>query len=64
MAGALDLALAGPRRYHGEVVIEPSLNGSGSNAAGGKDITSAVAVFHRACDCLAVLVALLLLVVF
>lgn len=56
MAGALDLALAGPRRYHGELVIEPSLNGAGSSVAGGKDIMSAVVVFHRACDCLAVLV--------
>jgi adenosylcobinamide-phosphate synthase len=56
MAGALDLALAGPRRYGGEMVMEPSLNASGRSKAGSADIASAIAVFHRACDGLTVLV--------
>ncbi|SOE09269.1 adenosylcobinamide-phosphate synthase [Hoeflea halophila] len=55
MAGALDLALAGPRRYHGEVVMEASLNASGSGKAGARHIEEALTIYRRALDCLALL---------
>jgi adenosylcobinamide-phosphate synthase len=56
MAGGLGLALAGPRHYGGELVMEASLNGSGSRQAGASDILEAISVFLRACDCLFLLV--------
>lgn len=56
MAGALGLSLAGPRRYGGELVMEASVNASGRMEAGAKDITEAISIFHRACDCAALLV--------
>jgi adenosylcobinamide-phosphate synthase len=61
MAGALDLALAGPRRYGGELVMEPSLNASGRGNAGSAEIEVAIKVFHKACDSLAVVVAVLMI---
>jgi adenosylcobinamide-phosphate synthase len=64
MAGATGLALAGPRQYGGELVMEASLHAAGHRQAGSVDIVSALRVFLRACDSLVVLVALLLLVVF
>lgn len=64
MAGGLGLALAGPRQYGGEVVIEASLNASGRKNAGPEDILDALKIFRRACDCLAALVAVGLLVSF
>jgi adenosylcobinamide-phosphate synthase len=64
MAGATGLALAGPRQYGGELVMEASLHAAGHRQAGSVDIFSALRVFLRACDSLVVLVALLLLVVF
>lgn len=64
MAGALGLALAGPRQYGGEVVMEASLNASGRKHAGGGDITDALMIFRRACDCLAMMTALVFLAVF
>ncbi|MEQ8480472.1 MAG: adenosylcobinamide-phosphate synthase CbiB [Hoeflea sp.] len=59
MAGALNLALAGPRSYGGELVMEASLNAGGRREVRVADIESALIVFSRSCDCLA-LVALLL----
>jgi len=64
MAGGLGLALAGPRQYGGEVVIEASLNASGRKKAGPRDILDALKVFRRACDCLVALAAAGLLVSF
>jgi len=60
MAGGLDLALGGPRRYGGEPVMEASLNAAGRPKAGARDIVDGLAIFRRACDglALAVLVAL------
>lgn len=56
MAGGLGLALAGPRQYGGEVVMEASLNAAGRRQAGIADILDALSVFRRACDCLALMV--------
>jgi adenosylcobinamide-phosphate synthase len=64
MAGATGLALAGPRQYGGELVMEASLNAAGHQQAGSVDIVAALGIFWRACDSLALLVALLFLVVF
>lgn len=48
MAGALDLALAGPRRYETATVDDPWL-GTGTAQATPKDIRRALAVFTSAC---------------
>ena len=58
MAGALGLALAGPRRYGG-VLVEDAVMGSGRRDAGAADIRKALVLYHRA-D--ALLIALLGLV--
>ena len=58
MAGALGLALAGPRRYGG-VLVEDAVIGSGRRDAGAADIRKALVLYHRA-D--ALLIALLGLV--
>jgi adenosylcobinamide-phosphate synthase len=47
MAGALDLALAGPRIYAG-VEIEDAIMGRGRRAATAGDIRRALALFRRA----------------
>jgi adenosylcobinamide-phosphate synthase len=47
-AGALDLALAGPRRYHGEVVNDPWL-GDGRARATAADISRALRLYMVAC---------------
>ena len=62
MAGGLGVALAGPRSYGGERVMEPSLNAAGSGRSGPADIDRALAVFHRACDGLAALIFVAFLV--
>jgi adenosylcobinamide-phosphate synthase len=62
MAGALDVALAGPRVYGGERVEEPMLNAAG-RAAGPRDIARALAVYRHACSALAILTLVLALVV-
>lgn len=49
MAGALGLALAGPRRYPGYVVDDPFMNESGRREARADDITRALRVFAGAC---------------
>jgi adenosylcobinamide-phosphate synthase len=48
MAGALELSLAGPRRYFGQVVEEPWI-GQGRARATPGDIRRALAVFVVAC---------------
>jgi adenosylcobinamide-phosphate synthase len=58
MAGALGLALAGPRQYGG-VLVEDAVMGDGRRYAGVADIRRALALYHRA-D--ALLIALLGLV--
>lgn len=64
MAGGLGVALAGPRQYGGEMVMEPSLNASGRKQTGAGDIVEAVRIFHRACDCLALMTLIAFLVSF
>ncbi len=49
IAGALDIALAGPRIYDGERVSEPMLNGAGRQNIGARDIEDAIEVFYSAC---------------
>ena len=56
-AGALDLALAGPRRYAGAVTDDPFLNADGRRVAGPDDIDAAVRLIWRAWWALLVLVA-------
>jgi adenosylcobinamide-phosphate synthase len=47
MAGALGLALAGPRRYGG-VLVDDALMGDGRRAATAADIRAALALYRRA----------------
>jgi adenosylcobinamide-phosphate synthase len=47
-AGALDLALSGPRRYHGQVVNDPWL-GEGRARATTADINRALRLYLAAC---------------
>jgi adenosylcobinamide-phosphate synthase len=56
MAGALDLALAGPRRYHGELVADPWI-GAGRARAEPSDLRRALALFALACVITAALIA-------
>ncbi len=48
MAGALDLALAGPRTYGGEVVVDSFLNADGRQEAAPADITRGLRVYAGA----------------
>lgn len=64
MAGGTGLALAGPRQYGGEVVMEPSLNAVGRRQAGAADIADALRICRKACDWLAILVLALFLASF
>jgi adenosylcobinamide-phosphate synthase len=57
MAGALDIALAGPRAYAGEQVMEPMQNSAGRKNIGPVDIDMALEVFWAACTVLMVAVA-------
>ncbi|MGL4637240.1 MAG: adenosylcobinamide-phosphate synthase CbiB [Beijerinckiaceae bacterium] len=59
MAGALGLALAGPRRYSDHLVDDPFLNSAGRKDATPDDINRALKVLVGACTALALLVALL-----
>lgn len=59
MAGALDIALAGPRVYAGESVMEPMQNSAGRKNIGPTDIDAAIEVFWAACTVLTVTVAVL-----
>ncbi len=58
MAGALGLALAGPRVY-GDVEVEDAMMGSGRRDANASDIRRALALYQRADAALIVLLALL-----
>jgi adenosylcobinamide-phosphate synthase len=58
MAGALDRALAGPRRYGEETVDDPWI-GDGSHTATARDIRRALRVFVVACLAEIALVAVL-----
>jgi adenosylcobinamide-phosphate synthase len=62
MAGALGLALAGPRVY-GSIVVEDATMGDGRREANAQDIRAALALYQRADLLLVVLIALLALLV-
>ncbi|MDB5525401.1 MAG: cobalamin biosynthesis protein [Rhizobium sp.] len=66
MAGAIDVALAGPRIYAGERVQEPMQNGAGRRDIGAQDIDQAISVYGSACTVfnLAVPLTVLLLLPF
>jgi adenosylcobinamide-phosphate synthase len=49
MAGALDVALAGPRRYAERIVDDPFLNAGGRRNANANDIGRALRVYVLAC---------------
>jgi adenosylcobinamide-phosphate synthase len=53
MAGALDVQLAGPRVYSGEMVREPMINGAGRDVATVNDVEAGVSIFYSACSLLA-----------
>jgi adenosylcobinamide-phosphate synthase len=50
MAGALDIRLAGPRIYGGQVIHEPMMHGSGRALANAADIAMGIRVFYDACQ--------------
>ena len=50
MAGALDIALAGPRTYPGYTVDDPYLNASGCKEATALDISRALRILFGACS--------------
>jgi adenosylcobinamide-phosphate synthase len=58
MAGALGLALAGPRVYGG-ILVDDATMGNGRRDAGAKDIRAALALYRRADAIFIVLVAVL-----
>ncbi len=58
MAGALNIALGGPRRYGGETITDPWM-GDGNSALSTADIDRAVMIYVRACALLTLLVAVL-----
>ena len=60
MAGALGLALAGPRNYGG-ILVDDATMGDGRRAASAEDIRAALALYQRADAILLVLVATLVL---
>jgi adenosylcobinamide-phosphate synthase len=62
MAGALDLALAGPRRYHGMFVTDPWI-GAGRARAESPDLRRALALFVLACVITATLIVIALILV-
>ena len=57
MAGALGLALLGPRRYEGEAAADEAWLGDGRKAATADDVRRTVWVFAAACALVAVLTA-------
>ena len=59
-AGALGLAIAGPRSYHGQRVDEPFMGQGGRPHAAAPDIRSALRLFIRACLVLAALLVALI----
>ncbi|MCV3764398.1 adenosylcobinamide-phosphate synthase CbiB [Rhizobium sp. TRM95796] len=63
MAGAIDVALAGPRVYAGETVSEPLQNGAGRRDIDAKEIDEALGVYASACTLFNVAVAALALLI-
>lgn len=59
MAGALDIALGGPRIYPGETVSQAHIHATGRRDIDAADIDKAIAVFVRACFVLWGAIALL-----
>ncbi|WP_321339921.1 adenosylcobinamide-phosphate synthase CbiB [uncultured Cohaesibacter sp.] len=59
MARRLDIALSGPRFYEGILVDEPFVNETGRRQIGAEDITLALRLYHRACLCQFLIVAML-----
>ena len=59
MARRLDIALSGPRFYEGVLVDEPFVNETGRRQIGAEDITLALRLYHRACLCQFLIVAML-----
>ena len=47
MAGVLDVALSGPRSYHGEMREFPFVNAGGEREIGVAEIEAAIAVLWR-----------------
>lgn len=62
MAGALDIALAGPRIYAGERVQEPLQNAAGRRAIGPQEIDAAISVFGSACSLFNIAVPVVVLI--
>ena len=62
MAGALNVALGGPRIYPGETVSQAHLNAGGRKHLGANDIEAALGLFRVACFCGMGAVALLVIV--
>jgi adenosylcobinamide-phosphate synthase len=62
LAGALGLALAGPRRYGGKIVDDHWMNEGGRTVAGADDIRRGLALYVVACTLQAAIVALIALV--
>lgn len=58
MAGALGLAIAGPRVYHGRLVPDPWMNDGGRWQLNAGDIRAGLALYWRACVLLALLAAI------
>ena len=54
MAGALNVALGGPRSYGNTTLSEPILNASGRRTCDADDIDAAIAIYWRACLLMAV----------
>jgi len=61
MAGALNMALSGPRQYHGRMTNEPWV-GRGRVRLGPRDIRRALRLYRRACMALGASVALVLVI--
>jgi adenosylcobinamide-phosphate synthase len=59
-AGALGLAIAGPRSYHGKQVNEPFMGQGGRPHAAAPDIRNALRLFIRACLTVAALLLALI----
>ena len=61
MAGALGLAMAGPRRYGGTIVEDNWMNAGGRREVRAADIHRGLALYVVACIIQAILVALIAL---
>lgn len=62
MAGAMDVALGGPRKYAHETVSQAFINGSGKHDLSAKDIEASLGFFRAACFVLWGLVLIIALV--